>query len=130
MADRNDLIVYEALELRSEYDGRLQTLRACLPESRTAGGGRASEYPWSSRTKRQRNLWETGPLIGIETPAMVPVHQSGTAPHGSARRVPDNRPPWPRVSLFLNRPGSPEDSAAGPPSRCTNWLIDRREWRT
>lgn len=37
MADRNDLFVYEALELRSEYDGRLQTLRACLPESRTAG---------------------------------------------------------------------------------------------
>ena len=37
MAEGKGLFVYEALELRSEYDGRLQTLRACLPESRTVG---------------------------------------------------------------------------------------------
>ncbi len=37
MAERNGLFVYEALELRSESDGRLQTLRACLPESRAVG---------------------------------------------------------------------------------------------
>lgn len=37
MAEEKGLFVYEALELRSEYDGRLETLRACLPESRAAG---------------------------------------------------------------------------------------------
>ena len=37
MAEKNVLFVYEALELRAEYDGRLATLRACLPESRAAG---------------------------------------------------------------------------------------------
>ena len=37
MAHRDGLFVYEALELRSEYDGRLATLRSCLPESRAVG---------------------------------------------------------------------------------------------
>lgn len=37
MAEKDGLFVYEALDLRSEYDGRLATLRACLPESRAAG---------------------------------------------------------------------------------------------
>jgi hypothetical protein len=37
MAERNGLFIYEALELRSEYDGRLETLRSCLPETRRTG---------------------------------------------------------------------------------------------
>ena len=30
------LLIYEALELRSEYDAQIQTLRNCLPESRNS----------------------------------------------------------------------------------------------
>jgi hypothetical protein len=36
MADAK-LRIFEALELRSEYDGRIETLRKCLPESRRSG---------------------------------------------------------------------------------------------
>ena len=31
---RKTVRLYEALELRAEYDGRIKTLRDCLPESR------------------------------------------------------------------------------------------------
>ncbi|MCY3735893.1 MAG: hypothetical protein OXG13_05795 [Gemmatimonadaceae bacterium] len=31
---RKTVKLYEALELRAEYDGRIKTLRDCLPESR------------------------------------------------------------------------------------------------
>ena len=34
MAPSNTLRLYEALELRAEYDARLKTLKDCLPESR------------------------------------------------------------------------------------------------
>lgn len=30
------LLIYEALELRSEYDAQIETLRKCLPESRNS----------------------------------------------------------------------------------------------
>lgn len=33
-AEGNRLYLYEALELRAEYDARIKTLRACLPEAR------------------------------------------------------------------------------------------------
>ena len=33
-AEGNRLYLYEALELRAEYDARLKTLRDCLPEAR------------------------------------------------------------------------------------------------
>jgi hypothetical protein len=37
MAEKNDkLLLYEALELRAEYDGRIKTLKACLPEARNS----------------------------------------------------------------------------------------------
>jgi hypothetical protein len=32
--EKNKLFLYEALELRAEYDARLKTLRDCLPEAR------------------------------------------------------------------------------------------------
>ena len=32
--DKRRLLIYEALELRSEYDARVKTLRSCLPETR------------------------------------------------------------------------------------------------
>jgi hypothetical protein len=32
--EKKRLILFEALELRSEYDARIKTLRACLPESK------------------------------------------------------------------------------------------------
>lgn len=32
--DKKELLLYEALELRSEYDAVVETLRKCLPESR------------------------------------------------------------------------------------------------
>ena len=31
--EQNKLYLYEALELRAEYDARIKTLRDCLPES-------------------------------------------------------------------------------------------------
>jgi hypothetical protein len=34
MSDKRKLYLYEALELRSEYDARMKTLRDCLPETR------------------------------------------------------------------------------------------------
>lgn len=34
----NKLFLYEALELRGEYDARIKTLRDCLPESRESRG--------------------------------------------------------------------------------------------
>ncbi len=34
--DDNTLRIYEALELRSEYDAQIETLRKCLPESRNS----------------------------------------------------------------------------------------------
>jgi hypothetical protein len=34
MSEKRKLYLYEALELRSEYDGRIKTLRDCLPETR------------------------------------------------------------------------------------------------
>ena len=33
-AEGNRLYLYEALELRAEYDARIKTLRDCLPEAR------------------------------------------------------------------------------------------------
>lgn len=35
MAETRTLKLYEALELRAEYDARIKTLRDCLPESRS-----------------------------------------------------------------------------------------------
>ena len=35
---RKTVRLYEALELRAEYDGRIKTLRDCLPESRQKRG--------------------------------------------------------------------------------------------
>ncbi len=32
--ESNKLYLYEALEMRSEYDARIKTLKACLPETR------------------------------------------------------------------------------------------------
>jgi hypothetical protein len=34
MSEKRKLYLYEALELRSEYDGRIKTVRDCLPETR------------------------------------------------------------------------------------------------
>ena len=34
MTEKRKLYLYEALELRSEYDARIKTLRDCLPETR------------------------------------------------------------------------------------------------
>ena len=34
MFEKNKLYLYEALELRSEYDARIRTFKDCLPESR------------------------------------------------------------------------------------------------
>jgi hypothetical protein len=34
MSSKKRLYLYEALELRGEYDGRIKTLKDCLPESR------------------------------------------------------------------------------------------------
>jgi len=34
MTEKKKLYLYEALELRSEYDARIKTLRDCLPETR------------------------------------------------------------------------------------------------
>jgi hypothetical protein len=34
MSEKRKLYLYEALELRSEYDGRMKTLRDCLPETK------------------------------------------------------------------------------------------------
>ena len=34
MTSKAQLYLYEALELRSEYDGRIKTLKDCLPETR------------------------------------------------------------------------------------------------
>jgi len=34
MSEKGKLYLYEALELRSEYDSRMKTLRDCLPETR------------------------------------------------------------------------------------------------
>ncbi len=34
MAEKRKLYLYEALELRSEYDARIKTLKDCLPETR------------------------------------------------------------------------------------------------
>jgi hypothetical protein len=34
MSEKRKLYLYEALELRSEYDARIKTLRDCLPETR------------------------------------------------------------------------------------------------
>ena len=34
MAEKRNLHLYEALELRSEYDTRIKTLKDCLPETR------------------------------------------------------------------------------------------------
>ena len=34
MSEKKKLYLYEALELRSEYDARIKTLRDCLPETR------------------------------------------------------------------------------------------------
>ncbi len=34
MTGKTQLYLYEALELRSEYDGRIKTLKDCLPETR------------------------------------------------------------------------------------------------
>jgi hypothetical protein len=37
MKENNDkLLLFEALELRAEYDARIKTLKACLPESRSS----------------------------------------------------------------------------------------------
>jgi len=33
-ASNDRLLLYEALELRDEYDGRIKTLKGCLPEIR------------------------------------------------------------------------------------------------
>jgi hypothetical protein len=38
MAQSNTLRLYEALELRAEYDARLKTLKDCLPEARQNRG--------------------------------------------------------------------------------------------
>jgi hypothetical protein len=44
MSDQHgNLYLYEALELRGEYDGRIATLRSCLPEVR-AGNGRGGAF--------------------------------------------------------------------------------------
>lgn len=34
---KKGMLIYEALELRSEYDSRMETLRSCIPETRGAG---------------------------------------------------------------------------------------------
>ncbi|BBO88577.1 hypothetical protein [Desulfosarcina ovata] len=34
MSSNKKLYLYEALELRGEYDGRIKTLKDCLPESK------------------------------------------------------------------------------------------------
>ncbi len=38
MADEESLYLYEALELRAEYDARIQTIKDCLPETRQNRG--------------------------------------------------------------------------------------------
>ena len=39
MANKSKLYLYEALELRGEYDARIKTLKDCLPETRRNRGG-------------------------------------------------------------------------------------------
>lgn len=47
--EKRRLYLYEALELRSEYDARIKTLRDCLPESRKNRG----RYSFSSENDRK-----------------------------------------------------------------------------
>lgn len=41
--EKGNLYLFEALELRGEFDGRVTTLKSCLPESRL-GGGRLAAF--------------------------------------------------------------------------------------
>jgi hypothetical protein len=65
MTEKRKLYLYEALELRSEYDARIKTLRDCLPETRQnrdrisftrEDEGRRRPSPDFDLTEARRNL--------------------------------------------------------------------------
>jgi len=49
--NKNRLYLHEALELRGEYDARIQTIKDCLAKG-SGGGGRASLWHEDSRKRR------------------------------------------------------------------------------
>ena len=80
-AEGNRLYLYEALELRAEYDARLKTLRDCLPEAR-------------------KNRDRLGIYGNDQPPASLSVQPKGLRLHDRTGDLPPGTLRWPPLAAY------------------------------